>query len=173
MEIFIAEQCKTLAESFIMGLIFGAGYDIISVFYSLCGIRTNTVMGRKAFFICLLGDSLFMLWITVCTSLFLYCTNYGQFRLFLAVGCIAGTVVYRITLSKLFLPAAEALMELVKKAFCLLLICPLFWLLKRFAVMAGWVFRHTAGILQNFLQVCILRAKQKRICRRFPDFVRL
>ena len=173
MEIFIAEQCKSLAESFIMGLIFGAEYDIISIFYRLCGIWTNSVMCRKEFFICLLGDSLFMLWMTVCTSLFLYCTNHGQFRLYLAVGCIAGIVIYRKTLSKIFMPAAEALMELLKIVLRLLLVCPLFWLLKRFYAIALWIFRHTAGVLQSFLQVCILKTKQKRICRRFPDFVRL
>lgn len=40
MEIFIADQIKTMAESCLLGLIFGVGYDIIRIAYILCHVAT-------------------------------------------------------------------------------------------------------------------------------------
>ena len=55
MEVFIGVQIKTLAESFILGLIFGAGYDIICMIQIFGGIMSYSkeiaVKGRKFSFL--------------------------------------------------------------------------------------------------------------------------
>ena len=173
MEIYIAEQCKSLAESFIMGLIFGAGYDIINILYYLCGIQSKECTKGAAFWLYFVGDSLYMVWMTICSSLFLYCTNYGQLRLYLVCGSAAGFWLYRKSISKLVTPVLEQILFLIKRVLRVTVICPLVCLLNRLLSAGRWCFRIAVSVFWGGLQRLWLRGKLSRIRRRFRNFVRL
>lgn len=182
MEIFIAEQCKTLAESCIMGLIFGAGYDIIRILHVLCGIasysgttRRNQAQktGRAAFLLFMAGDLLYMLTVTAASSVFLYHTNHGQFRLYLALACIGGFCLYHYTAGRLVMCISEAVAGIVKWVFRHTVIRPGRWLGK---LLVGWIRflgRLTVGSGRRLIRYGLLTARMRRRMKRFPDLVRL
>lgn len=182
MEIFIAEQCKTLAESCIMGLIFGAGYDIIRILHVLCGTmsicpeekrKLQMHGGRTAFLLFLAGDLFYMLLVTVSASVFLYHANYGQFRLYLAAACIAGFCLYRYTAGRLMMGVAGALVGLIRRILYHTLIRPIRWFLQHTGRLAQKTGRMLAAVTVGWIRKQLLRRRMRRYVRQFPVFVRL
>ncbi|MBQ8401568.1 MAG: hypothetical protein IJX14_06520 [Clostridia bacterium] len=182
MEIIIAEQCKTLVKSCVMGLIFGAGYDIINILHVLCGIasysgsekqRSDVQGGRIAFLLFLFGDLAYMLTVTFFASVFLYHTNHGQFRLFLAAACIAGFCLYHYTVGRLVMRISEAIVRFVKRLVYLTVIRPLCWILRMLQKLLCRIGVRVFGTLRRLVRNRILRYRMMRIMRRFPAQVRL
>ncbi len=181
MEIFIAEQCKTLAESLIMGLIFGAGYDIIRILYVLWGIQSYSVSGKLkktadgnySFWLFLTGDLLYMLFLTIAVSVFLYHTNHGQLRLYLVCGALAGFVLYQNTIGRVVMVISETIVHILKITVGFLLIRPLGWFGRKVTDMMKCFFRIITSFFRKHIRRMILELKRRRCVRRFPVFVRL
>ena len=182
MEIFIAEQCKTLAESCIMGLIFGAGYDIIRILHVLCGIASYSgtaarkpiqKIGRTAFLVFLLGDLLYMLTVTAAASVFLYHANHGQFRLYLALSCIGGFCLYHYTIGRLVMGVSEAVVHLVKWVVYHMVIRPVRWFIGLMCRGIDLVGRLTVGNVRKLLRYWLLTVRMHRRIKQFPSLVRL
>lgn len=136
MEIWIAEQWKTIAESCIMGLIFGAGYDIIRVLQVLCGIRSNKAEGvhrtlspkESAFWLYLSGDLVYMLLLTVVSSIFLGEVNHGILRWYLILPCAAGLWLYHNTVGRLVMAVSETIAGVLRWLIDHILVRPIRWL---------------------------------------------
>ncbi len=155
MEIFLSHQWKILAESCLLGLIFGAGYDIIRVFHVLWGIGSYKhphrgilpplpEKGRRcAFLLYLLGDVVYLSFVAFFGSVFLFHANHGQFRLFLLSGAMAGFILYQLTLGRLVMWVSEALVCLLKGLWRLLVWRPLCFLVRLF----GKIGRYTGSRL--------------------------
>lgn len=182
MEIFIAEQCKTLAESCIMGLIFGAGYDIIRILHVLCGIASYSGTaarkpaqhtGTAAFLLFLIGDLLYMLMVTAAASVFLYHTNHGQFRLYLALACIGGFCMYHYTAGRLVMHISEAVVRGGKWVFYHTVIRPGRWLLRLLLRGIRFVGKLTVGNGRRLIRYWLLTARMRRRMKHFPELVRL
>lgn len=178
MEIFIAEQCKTLAESSIMGLIFGAGYDIIRILHVLCGIAsysgtvTPRKTGRAAFLVFLAGDLLYMLTVTGFASVFLYHTNHGQFRLYLALGCICGFCLYHYTAGRLVMHISEAVVRFIKWIVYHTVIRPVRWLIRLWLCAVRFGIRLTFGNIRRGMEYWMLTMRMRRRMKHFPELVR-
>lgn len=177
MEIFIGEQCKSLAESCIMGLIFGAEYDIIRILYVLWGIRSyrkKTVSEHKAaFWLFMAGDLLFMTAVIISASLFLYQVNHGQFRLFLVVGCVSGFLLYHHTVGRLVMNLSETIVNILKKFVFNVLIKPVLWIGRNLWCLMRIVFRITAGKIICILSDGAAKIRMKRCIRHFPETVKI
>ena len=182
MEIFIAEQCKTLAESCIMGLIFGAGYDIIRILHVLCGIASYSgtaarkpiqKIGRTAFLVFLLGDLLYMLTVTAAASVFLYHANHGQFRLYLALSCIGGFCLYHYTIGRLVMGVSEAVVGMIRWVFYHTVFRPVRWLLGLLMRGVRLIGQLTVGSIRQLCRYWILTARMRRKMKHFPETVRL
>jgi len=179
MEIFIAEQCKTLAESCIMGLIFGAGYDIIRILHVLCGIQSysgkekHISRSKPAFWLFLIGDLAYMLTVLFWTSVFLFHTNYGQFRIYLALGCIAGFCLYQYTAGRVVMRISETIAGLVKCIVYCLLVKPTLAVVCRLCKVFVFLWRCGPGKLPAVLCRiwCLLR--MHRIRKNFRELVRI
>ena len=176
MEIYIAEHCKSLAESCILGLIFGAGYDIIRVLYVLLGIRGKAASAPKiwvAFLLYLAGDLAYMLAVTISASVFLYHSNYGQFRLFLLFGCLSGFFVYQKTIGRLVMAAAETIVKWLKLVALVLVFQPVCKIIGTIGRMGSVLIRITAGRVYAGLRYCVCGWRMRRCMKQFRELVKL
>ena len=86
LEVLTRNQLQLVATSLILGLIFGAVYDIIRIVYILCGLVSydgGSLAGRKGKlpFCCrLVTDFAAALFIGLSFSVFVYAANDGRFR---------------------------------------------------------------------------------------------
>ncbi|MBQ7922329.1 MAG: spore cortex biosynthesis protein YabQ [Clostridia bacterium] len=177
MEVFIGDQIKTLAESFILGLIFGAGYDIIRIIHIICGIMSysgdRTIQRSKTSFVLfLLFDSIYMLLITFSWSVFLYHYNHGVFRLHLFASCICGFILYYQTVGRVVMRLSEWIVRLIKTVVNVLLIRPVkavvFALWKLFCLIA----KSTIGRLINTIHILNRQAYMRKIKRKMPEYLK-
>lgn len=179
MEIFIAEQCKTLAESCILGLIFGVGYDIIRILHVLWGIqsysgdRSVSFGGRGAFLLFFAGDFVYMMAVLFWSSVFLYHANHGQFRLFLAAGCIAGFCLYHYTAGRLVMRISETIVRFCKKLAYHLIIRPCRLLTGFFLRFVCFLWHIGPEKLIKLFRNTVCRIRMKRTMRRFSELVKL
>ena len=154
MEIFIGNQLKNIGYSIILGLIFGAFYDIICIIHIIVGVVSDS--GDRAVrrdpaarVIFLLTDLCFMLGVTLMMSLFLYEFASGDFRVYLLAGAAAGFTVYRLTLG------------------------PMGWILRLVGRFAAWIWAKTAGALMDILRERFRTAELHRAEKRLAREIRI
>jgi len=178
MELIIGKQLINFAYSIVLGLIFGAFYDIIRLIQLSCGIVSflgnDRGMSRKpaAFAIFALLDTLFMLMCTAAFSVFLYAVNKGGFRIYLLCGIAAGMTVYHYTVGRIVVFAAEksvrairlAVKTVIVKPICLIVL--LAWRLIRFIV------RCTVGRLVKLILTAFGMMRTERVMRRIKRDIR-
>lgn len=175
MEIFIGNQLKNIGYSIILGLIFGAFYDIITIIHIIVGVVSDSgdKAVRKDFparLVFLFTDLCFMLGIAVSMSLFLYEYANGDFRMYLLAGAAAGFWFYRMTLGRLVSAVSEAAVRLIRKVFRILVIRPIGWILRMFAAVFRWLWRRTAGVwirmIRERMGEARIRREEKRLIRQ-------
>lgn len=132
MEVWIAEQWKTIGESCIMGLIFGAGYDIIRVLQVLCGIRSKktpipSCPKDAPFWLYVACDLVYMLSLTIASSIFLGQVNHGILRWYLVLPCVAGLWLYRNTIGRLVMTLSEIIATGLRLLLRQLIVRPMRW----------------------------------------------
>lgn len=124
-----------VATSFILGLIFGAFYDIIRFVYILCGLlsldgrKTVERKGTLPFCCRLFADLAVSLVMGAAFAVFVYWVNDGQFRWFMAAFAAGGFALWRVTLSVPAMFCADRLARLLRAAVRILLIVPVGWIL--------------------------------------------
>lgn len=178
MEVFIGVQIKTLAESFILGLIFGAGYDIINMVQILSGIMSYSneieIKRRKySFSLFLVLDIVYMLFITFSYSVFLYHYNNGVFRTYLFAGCVSGFVLYYRTLGRLIRKVSEKIVGFLRTVVYVMIIRPLRLILKTFWRIAMTIVRHTFGRISRWLRIRKRLSYMRNIQKRMPEYINI
>lgn len=174
MEIWIAEQWKTIAESCIMGLIFGAGYDIIRVLQVLCGIRSKKAPvtlhpGKAPFWLYLACDLLYMLTITIASSIFLSQVNHGILRWYLVLPCIAGLWLYQHTIGRITMAISETCAAGLRFLMHHLVLRPFRWIIGLLRRLLARLFGTLSYGIRR--QLCLW--SMHRQMRHFSDFVKI
>ncbi len=177
MEVWIAEQWKTMAQSCIMGLIFGAGYDIIRVLQVLCGIRSKKheklkhtlSKGPPVFWLYFVGDLAYMLLVTAVSSIFLGEYNHGMLRWYLVLPCVAGLLLYRHTVGRLVMAVSETIAGLLRRVLTHILVRPIRWLLQRLLQVGKTIL----GAVTAFGKRLLCHIHMRHMMRHFAELVKL
>ncbi len=159
MEIYIENQLIIMLYSAILGLIFGAGYDIIRIVHLMLG--ELRLRGLLVFLL----DLAYMLVLAVCISVFTYVFNYGDLRMFLLLPMGAGFAAYHVTVGRVVMLCSEAIIRLIRAVIRYALVLPLRLALRLLRRLAVWLLRHTAVPLLRFLgdrRRCAYTEKQKK-----------
>ena len=136
LEILTEKQLFLVGYSFILGLIFGASYDIIRIVYILCGLvsyggeKPVEKKGVLPFAARSLTD---LLWTTAAGaafSVFLYAANDGQFRWFAAASCAGGLAVWHVTAGGIVVRLADRTAAFVRRLIRRFLIVPALFLVR-------------------------------------------
>ena len=164
MEIFIGEQLKNIAYSSILGLIFGAFYDIICIIHIIVGILSfsgnerhpdrifsRNPAARAVFFV---TDSIYMLAVTVMLSVFLYEFAYGDLRMYLLIAAAAGFSLYHYTIGRLVMACSETIVRMIRCVIRCTIIRPVCIVLRFLKRMTGWLYRRTLGRLLQWILFC-------------------
>ena len=180
MEIFIADQIKTMAESCLLGLIFGVGYDIIRIAYILGHVATyrgtceKPVPHTKGAFALFFGlDFSYLLVVTFFFSVFLFHANHGIFRLYLFLPAVLGFFIYYRTIGRLVMFFSETIVLFLRRLAEYLLWKPICFLGSRLWRLGKYLWNHSVGVIVR--QV----GRQRRIRyarnleKKFADWVRL
>ncbi len=151
LETFFEKQAQIVATSFILGLIFGASYDIIRINHILCSLvsyrggKRRMKRGAVPFLLVFLTDLIWMLLVGAVFSVWVYRVNDGRFRWFIAAGAAAGFAVWHATLGRLVLAFAEAVAAFVRRLLRLLVLTPLLWIVRGAGICARFLWRATGG----------------------------
>ena len=180
LEVLTRNQLQLVATSFILGLIFGAVYDIIRIVYILCGLVSydgGTLVERKGKlpFCCrLTADFAAALFLGLSFSVFVYAANDGTFRWFIAASAAGGFLLWQTAASRPILFLAAKLSAGLRAVLRAVLIRPL-------RKAAGWIgglisravralFRLTVGrAAERMRRRAAIRATEKAIVRLAED----
>ena len=146
MEINIQNQLIIIAYSLLLGLIFGAEYDIIRIAHiMLGGFRLKQP-------IVFLLDLAYMLTLTVGISVFAYAFNHGIWRLYILIPVSLGFVLYYNTVGRIVMLFSETLIGWIRTVLRYAVILPIGWLLRCIGTGGKWVFRHTlCALMKKFV----------------------
>ena len=167
LEILIKNQVQIVGYSFILGLIFGAGYDIIRILQILCGIMPEDdesdgkISRRVRFCLLLLFDALTMLLFGAAFSVFVYWANDGDFRWFMAAGTIGGFALWHATLGRVVMFFSEKIVALIHRLLRILVFTPILWIGRVTGRFLRFLTRQTLGRL--------IRAVRRRLAGRRTD----
>lgn len=131
LETFFEKQAQIVATSFILGLIFGASYDIIRINHILCSLvsyrggKRRMRRGIVPFLLVFFADLCWMLLVGAVFSVWVYRVNDGAFRWFIAFSAVAGFAVLHATLGRVAMLCAEAIAAFLRRVFDLLVVRPL------------------------------------------------
>lgn len=172
MEIFIEKQLISVGYSFILGLIFGASYDIIRMIHILSGTmsfsagKKQVKTGALPFVLFLITDFIYMSAVSVVFSVFVYIVNYGDFRWYLLFGAVVGFVLYHFTVGRVVAYFSDVLARAIRTVLCYTVALPLRLLLRVVKKLVMLVYCCTLGIL-------IGRLNEMRLARRSRKYLRL
>lgn len=163
MEIYIQKQLIIILYSLLVGLIFGAGYDIIRIIHIMLG---KVWFRRPVIF---LLDLVYMLILTCCYSVFTYAFNNGMYRMFIEIPMIVGFIVYYNTIGRVVIYFSEVIIRFIRTVIHYVIVVPLrfLWRMTRCAFI--WIYRHTLYIL--FQKIADLRrliytARQRKLIKK-------
>ncbi len=105
-EISLTQQCMFFVCSVLLGAVIGVIYDAFRILR--IAVRHN---GAAVFF----EDILFCAVTTCMLILMIFCANYGIVRWFSVFGCAGGFLVYRETVGRLVIGAAQLIISFIKK----------------------------------------------------------
>ena len=149
MEIFIEKQLLGVVYSLILGLIFGAVYDIIRLIHIVCKIASYSggqkfsKKGVLPFFAFFLFDFIYAVLVTLTFSVFVYWVNYGDFRWFYAAGAVLGFTVYYFTLGKAVMFFSERLVCLIRHVLYYIIGVPCRFILGIIEKVCLWIYKLT------------------------------
>ena len=133
MEVSMVGQAASLAASLVLGVLFGALYDVIRFTRVLLCVDARPPHGRRGWlrcFIVALGDLLFFVLAAVLMCVFFFVTNNGEVRGFALLGAFCGFLVYYNTVGRLFIAICETVAAWVKRG--LRCLAKLLWMPVRF-----------------------------------------
>lgn len=158
LETFFEKQAEIVATSFILGLIFGASYDIIKINQILCSLvsyaggRMKRKRGVTAFLLVFLADLIWTLFIGAVFSVWVYRVNDGEFRWFIAAAAAAGFAVWHATFGRVVTVLAEKAAVLLRRVFAFLVLRPLRRIGRAAGKAARKLWRMTGGRVQGAMK---------------------
>ena len=161
-----------------MGLIFGFLYDIIRLIQILCGTvsysggKVRAADGVIPSIALGAGDLVYMLAVTVMMSLFVYFTNYGDFRLFMAVGAAAGCALYHLSLGRLVMLVSGTVTNAVRTAIRYAVVIPAGFVMRQTCRLLRFVGRNTFGRAAHAAADKIKSIRTEKIRKRFREDIR-
>ncbi len=172
MEIFIEKQLVSVGYSFILGLIFGASYDIIRMIHILSG--TMSFFGREKqvkkgwapFLLFLITDFIYMSAVSVVFSVFVYIVNFGDFRWYLLFGTVVGFVLYHFSVGRVVAYFSDMLARAIRTVLRYTVVIPGSFLIRAVRCLAAMVYRYTLGILIHKLNEIRLSRRNNKYLRR-------
>lgn len=180
MEIFLEEQLISIAESCLLGLIFGAGYDIIRITYILCHVaayRRNTGIPvphtKRAFAVFFTLDFVYMLTVTFFFSVFLFHVNHGIFRLYLFLPAIFGFCLYYHTMGRLIMFFSETIVAFLRRLICLVVFRPVMFLWRQFCRVVRFLWDHSIRKLVIYGERRKRLRYAQKLEKKFAAWVRL
>ncbi len=168
MEVYIQKQIIIVGYSVILGLIFGALYDIIRVIHILCGIasysgeKKGMERGKVPFILFFLTDSVYMLFVTLLFSFFVYWINSGVVRFFILFSVIVGFLLYILTVGRVVMVFSEAIVKWIKMIIRYTVFIPAAFVCKIIKCVVLFVYRHTVVKLFQFLRRVRLERRTER-----------
>ncbi len=167
MEIFIENQLIILLYSLLLGLIFGAGYDIIKI--------VHIMLGEFCFrgVVIFLLDLAYVSVLTAGVSVFAYAYNHGDIRMFLLLPMVAGFTVYRCTLGRVVFFFSEAIIRLIRTVIRYTVVLPLRLIGKGIVWLCVWSFRHTVVPLTRWIDERRRVRYTRKQAKRLKTMVRL
>lgn len=178
MEIFIEKQLISIVYSLILGLIFGAAYDIIRIIHIICGIASyfggekRTRKGVLPFVIFFLLDLLFVLAVIPAFSVFVYWTNYGDFRWYLIAGAALGFTAYYLTLGRVVMYFSETVVRFLRLVFHYTVAVPVRFIWRITSSAFRWVVGNTVGRVARYMREKYLTWRDRRYARMLRQDIR-
>ncbi len=175
MEIFIEKQLISVGYSFILGLIFGASYDIIRIIHILCGTmsysggKIQMKRGKSPFVMFFLTDLLCMTALTAVFSVFVYYVNFGDFRWYLLFGAVVGFVLYYLTVGRVVMYFSDAVARLIRLVLRYTVAIPLMYLWRLIGKAAEFIYRHTIGRLVRAIVEIYLAKRNAKYLRHIKE----
>ena len=172
LEILLKKQAELVATSFILGLIFGASYDIISTYHIFCSTlsqKDGKVLPQKGmvpFVHLFFTDLLWTLAAGLVFSLYVYRANDGTFRWFMAASAGCGFRLWRVTAGRLCVRLADRLTRLLRGLIRILLLRPLLWVFGCLRRLACLLWRVTGGRIADVLTKARRMRRTERERRR-------
>lgn len=173
MEIFIEKQLVSVGYSLILGLIFGAAYDIIRMIHILCGTmsysdgKAHMRPGGLAFGLFLLTDLLYVTAVSAVFSVFVYWTNYGDFRGYLLFAAVIGFLLYSLTLGRVVMYFSDKAVRLLRLVLRYTVALPLMYAYRILRWVCLAIYRHTLGVIVKIIKNAYLLRRNKRFLRQF------
>lgn len=168
MEIYIEKQLINIVYSLILGLIFGAIYDIIRVMHILFGIasysgeKRGMKRGVLSFGVFFLLDSLYVVCASTIYSFFNYFACNGEFRVFILASVCIGFIVYYVTLGRIVMFFSEAIVALLRKILHYAIVLPMQFVIRITLRAAKFTYANTIGrAAQAFFRLLAIRRTER------------
>ena len=178
MEFFIEKQLIIMQNSVILGLIFGAFYDIIKISHIICGIASysgeNCGMKHSvgSYIIFGLMDFIYTAGLTVTLSVFVYWQNNGVIRAFILVPCALGFVLYHKTAGRAVMYFSEVVVRFIRIVFRYTVAIPVRFVIRIVKRILIWVYAVTAGKLIFVLSEAVDSMKTASYLNKLESAVR-
>ena len=178
MEFFIEKQLIIMQNSVILGLIFGAFYDIIRISHIICGIASYSgkSCGMKhsigSYIIFGLMDFIYAVVLSAAFSVFVYWQNNGVVRAFILVPCALGFILYHKTAGRAVMYFSEAVVRYIRLIFRYTVAIPVRFVIRIVKRVLRWVYAVTAGKLIFVLSEAVDGMKTACYLKKFESAVR-
>ena len=134
-EISMTQQCMFFVYSILLGIVTGIIYDFFRIFR--VALRHNAV---AVFF----EDLLFCLIVSIMLILFIFCENYGIVRWFSFLGWMGGFYIYRQTVGRVVMAAAQMIIKFIKRYIISPISQMIFFIFSSFFRFAAYLFGKCA-----------------------------
>ena len=118
------------------------------------------------------GDAVYMLCVAIMFSLFVYCTNNGDFRMFMAVGAAIGCAAYHVSLGRLVMLVSGTVASAIRIAIKYVIVIPSVFIVKCCRTALAFVWRNTVGRGVRAADGLIRSAKTEKIRKKIKNDIR-
>ena len=177
MEIYIEKQLLNIVYSLFLGLIFGFIYDIIRIMHILFGISSYTgenegmKRGLVPFFVFFILDAVYMVFVTLTYSVFLYGANSGSNRAYIFISVCIGFALYYFTLGRVVMFFSEAVVRFLRTVFYYIVVLPLRFIGGLVLRLVRFLTNVTIIRLLSALHRAYLVWRTDKICRNIGRYI--
>ncbi len=168
-----------MQNSVILGLIFGAFYDIIKISHIICGIASYSGENRgmkRGILPCIifaLLDFVYVLSMAAVLSVFVYWQNNGVIRAFILIPCTLGFVLYHNTVGRAVMYFSEAVVRFIRLVFRYTVAIPVRFVLGIIRRIVRFVYTSTLGRIIFVSAEAVDGMRTARYLRKLEDDIRL
>ncbi len=173
MEISQKLLCFLFLASFVSGATLGGIYDLLSISRLMVGLSPANKTSHKRGQRCLgmgllfLEDLCFAILCGVTLLLLLYFINDGVFRFLAPLGMGCGIFVYRVTIGRLMMRIADALVRFIRRM--ILKVLRAVW--RPIRAFLGLVYRLTVKPVRNMIERRLEKRQIKRTSQKIARYI--